>query len=1395
MSTSVMEPNVLQESSTIAASSEGDRTNEENACEIGIKIETVDPIVDTEDDDKEVNDSDDDDDNEDDDEDNEDDDEDGSDSDIMGDEVDVAEEEPVEDLYVPITPEEIPSILDALESDDTETWNSAVNKLEGLFREQNQFAVDNIAALDIARFIKRAKSTSDGLLRTSILTIVSDFYPVSGSEARKSVIPFIPDIVPFLGNNDVIDRQNILGMLENIAEEEPLSHAPIIEAARLLYEPIRKIEEGSAMDEEHLTSLVECLENAALYSRETCRKLFLQAGAFDAVLVCATSDTPRKVRLAAQSCLTQLMPYVDEIDAVEPEETRETSKNLTFVCIISAFMQLAQDADADIAKAAAEFITEDRGEANELVNLIFLDNPKVATALILLLAKKAPRVVGTAEEFALLKFMENPETKIVVTDGFRKMWEDENVDMETKCQVIRGLVDSFLDIRKVALEAGMCRFVVKSTQDERKAVEVLAMFDKLMEDEQMAGSYLLETEGAIKTFVDILGGPFPELRCRAASILSRTLESYKDGESQRDVATAVLTEPAIYSAILAALHSDDLTTVNAAANLVGEILAGEDGTQSWYYEEDSGKPPPPTPLKDAKVTPELALYTVGLLKQKETAVGALYLLCQLCWGYQRGLEVVQKAFEAYIADADAFFFAALYGKYIGKHSGRQRRVVAEAAVKAGAIARAVALLEAEHETIEIRRAAADGLRNLLAADSADFAIGRTNQRLPAVLAQLVADGTKESLTIVNWMVRLLADEEDPKTFETWTEFAKPDVVDNLIKWLNTVPETFEKPNPDDMTEEEFEKADAEYDAKVAKAAEECQSSLTIVAEMMTKMVPVLMPFASKLIGPILNRTDTEDQNTTLMELLNKFAASEAATGATHELVAAVKVLLSKEPPPSLSNCHNWILLGPSLAIAFYLGGVFDRITKIFDISPEEEPYLNRHEPLQVMESLAQKLAESEEHLRGLQKAFFANEKATQQALAFLRDKESIYDSFQAAGELFNLSKGYPEGITFLENEDVYPTLLELFNHEDFNQKDSIALLGFLCHADPGKLTELSRSLIAGLSPPTEDVEAPPTGKKGKKGKGKKKKFHPRISETEVLGRFASLSSTTPTARKALVDAGVIEFTKQYFERNDDDLRVNAFRILQTLVDADEGYIDAVAELLPILAKLFKDDECATLLANLQLVKAFVPKEVGRLLDAGMHRALVKAFTDFPSSVGDMQMLIDCVRDIIATDTGRGPMVEAFKESLDAEDALEQELNWGNAHALRRLLCEGDAAASAVVEAGGIEYSLRLLQSEDLHIVAIGGALCATLARCESIQARSRLMDLAVMKLMEEGHSKAIAASEAKLLIESEDLELEAETAAHEEKIKEFKKYAGILSTSMKVVTGEEVEGYEEDFFV
>jgi hypothetical protein len=341
---------------------------------------------------------------------------------------------------------------------------------------------------------------------------------------------------------------------------------------------------------------------------------------------------------------------------------------------------------------------------------------------------------------------------------------------------------------------------------------------KLLEDDRSVGHVLVKN-GGIPRLLDIFEqGSNVDERCLAASILTLLPQTSCPDENDEDNAVSfrtgastALSEDDVLPRILSTLSSPETKISSAAFSLLAEILKTDD----WFDEDIS----PPAPIKDRIVNPELVDLVISKLKVPELAPSALSVLTEMCWAYKRGFAIVEKAFEPYIPQADATFFAALYGESTGRFISRKRRHVADAAVNAGAIPKMLTLLEEPITSIESCCTTVEAFRTLLCADAADREVGRTSTRIPVLLAHLIADGSYKSLLHVTLMVRLLSDDDNPKALVSWTDvLANEATVNQLVKALNTELVEYERPSTD-LPEEEFQTLGKEYEKKTEAEAE------------------------------------------------------------------------------------------------------------------------------------------------------------------------------------------------------------------------------------------------------------------------------------------------------------------------------------------------------------------------------------------------------------------------------------------------------------------------------------------------------------------------------------------------------------------------------------------------
>lgn len=322
----------------------------------------------------------------------------------------------------------------------------------------------------------------------------------------------------------------------------------------------------------------------------------------------------------------------------------------------------------------------------------------------------------------------------------------------------------------------------------------------MMENDQTAG-YFLFKDGFLGCLMNLL-----EKECYLAYVIplfSKLLDSYTGGDDSKPVKPEIVKElssPNVQSTLLALTHFTNdapearVNTAGSILFLLGDIVSGDLGTESWGWEDDSGDPPPPCPLKDSIVTAELvrtaiALVSLPSLVVKEEGLdseqdipsqasqNALHFLCHACWGYQRGYDLVVAGFKDLFSkpiDAEELWvYRNLDGDYAGRGTIRMRRKVAEAVVAAGGLVRAFELLKREvkklstltpdedrAKTGKYRRAAVDGLRILLRSDTANQERARNNDDLPLLLTHFISEESRMSLDVVLWIMTLLSNEFD-----------------------------------------------------------------------------------------------------------------------------------------------------------------------------------------------------------------------------------------------------------------------------------------------------------------------------------------------------------------------------------------------------------------------------------------------------------------------------------------------------------------------------------------------------------------------------------------------------------------------------------------------------------
>lgn len=342
-------------------------------------------------------------------------------------------------------------------------YRKVLNKFASIIYNEPQFAAEYLVpqASEFLRILtlitKPSPTENEHAARTSLLSYFCMLFALS-DDARKCMVPHIDAIIFYLRSNDAVDRQSVLEVLEQLAEDEPSTRTTIEASLKAhLYDSMLEIAP------ETILSGIETYENVVIYDRERSITLFLHAGAYDFVLHHMKSPDV-KHRLAAQSCLTQVYSIAERVD-------NESDQPGSVSVITGAFIHSLHDESVNVVTAAINFL---HGTGGDEVKEQFLEDIEALKALIISLSYKRARTIGTGLEWLLIKLGDDNEYAMV-KEGFGAVWKDDNILVETKIKIVKGVIDSFLDIRTAALEAGLCDLlmdVVRKKEEHRASVLV-----------------------------------------------------------------------------------------------------------------------------------------------------------------------------------------------------------------------------------------------------------------------------------------------------------------------------------------------------------------------------------------------------------------------------------------------------------------------------------------------------------------------------------------------------------------------------------------------------------------------------------------------------------------------------------------------------------------------------------------------------------------------------------------------------------------------------------------------------------------------------------------------------------------------------------------------------------
>lgn len=313
--------------------------------------------------------------------------------------------------------------------------------------------------------------TSQDERRSRILDFFTCF-PALPNEARDVLLHHLPALIAFLAKADVGERQSILYIVDDAADNLPDTHETIIANVKALFEPWCAKELPD--EEAKFIAALETFENTIVYSRETTRKLFIQGHAFNAARAAIRVEKFPLVRLAGQSALNQMFDYALEVDELSPVETE---RGKTLEIIITSLITLIADPDPRVAEAGAQFLMTDREEpVLNVISSLLKSNLDIGVALVCQLANKLRGTVGATCEYALIKLVESDEWKQVAVESFKTVWTSPDIANTVKLAIVSGLIDSFTVLREISVETGICECMIKMSLDEKDGVESMVCF-------------------------------------------------------------------------------------------------------------------------------------------------------------------------------------------------------------------------------------------------------------------------------------------------------------------------------------------------------------------------------------------------------------------------------------------------------------------------------------------------------------------------------------------------------------------------------------------------------------------------------------------------------------------------------------------------------------------------------------------------------------------------------------------------------------------------------------------------------------------------------------------------------------------------------------------------------
>ncbi|KIY66456.1 ARM repeat-containing protein [Cylindrobasidium torrendii FP15055 ss-10] len=1016
------------------------------------------------------------------------------------------------------TLDDVPTLLEVARSQTGEQRWMTLSSLESVRREHPEEVAVTLEPFGL-EILSALPSFDEENTITTAVQLICGVMSTSPTMAREHIADLIPYVA---GPRSNVSTQNEIFSLLDDADDE-------------LLESVQPRFAVLVQTQEYTQDILSNFYTCALFGRQKCTNLLIQAGAFPLALA-SMSSSDAGIFAAAVQILAYFLSDADFQAQVD------SSKQTVIQLFVSALPRNEACVSEEIVPKLSALEDDD--------DKALLDD-NYWLALVLRLQYK--EVFGCAEEWALAQQTDQVDSAPVVK-AFKTLWTNEVYPVATQIAVARAVAPSFVGIRKAAVDAGLLdvvRAALKGT-DEGRAVAFLDTLREMTSESQQVGAAVLDIPGYVDDIVLATASLNPEIRHPALRALAHICDAFtENSEELRGAATAMLSSSSNLPVILDALGHDHKQTAGHAASLLGEMCLSELGTEEMLYDEEAVGA---TPLKDKLFTPDFVRQTVGLLHHAESAPGAFYLLAYGCRGYPRLGVLLKDAFAADMGSADAVFFARLTHDGV---RGREMHTVRELALSAGAMGRLQELLKDEKttEAKEGRDFLARGLANFNECSGFELP---PSDALAGLLTGLLVDESEEAMDSFLALAKPLS-EAGPDWVLGMEALGSREVVQSLASFLR---ESATAPTVAEPSDTAGRKERRKYEEAVSEAEKMPKRILEKLLEAVTVLLPVLQGGSSALAPALLSRYDVWASG--YLDTVEKLAALD-----TSSMSAAIQDTLLSNPQDwdfiTQAGDNGLVHFGQAILRSSASSRLLKDVAAAREVAEESGPCVNPQEALCALSAIV-KVAGPE--AANIKKAFAEDKAALDGAVWLCTEGESDV----ALSALYSLCGAEAAAVEVLEKPELFDIALRKFGDPVESADASASVLGWFCdrgeeryRAEVLKKVEeifdlrMQRALLENKDSEDEDKDS---------DEDEEVEEGPQALESfDLWSRMEALASTTPGAQRTLMDARCVDEAVTVVNGDDEDGKAMVVQFLRALVEYPEDLESNSAKFAKALAAL------------------------------------------------------------------------------------------------------------------------------------------------------------------------------------------------------------------------------------